>query len=64
MGSADVQGHLWGRAPQDWAEIQEVLHAPLWEAIWMRLTLVRGPRFWIRGVEEAVQANLPMDEEL
>ena len=33
MGSASVQGELWGRAPEDWAGIQEVLHAPLWEAM-------------------------------
>ena len=33
MGSAEVQGDLWGRAPDDWAGIQEVQHAPLWEAM-------------------------------
>ena len=33
MGSAKVQGDLWGRAPGDWAGIQEVQHAPLWEAM-------------------------------
>ncbi len=33
MGSAVVQGDLWGRAPEDWAGMQEVLHAPLWEAM-------------------------------
>jgi len=33
MGSANVQGELWGRAPEDWAGMQEVLHAPLWEAM-------------------------------
>ena len=26
MGSADVQGPLWGAAPRDWAEIAERLH--------------------------------------
>lgn len=46
MGSAVVQGDLWGRAPGDWAEIQEVQHAPLWEAAPRRLlrTLVRRSR--------------------
>jgi SAM-dependent methyltransferase len=33
MGSAAVQGHLWGRAAHDWAELQEPLAAPLWEAL-------------------------------
>ena len=33
MGSAGIQGELWGRAPEDWAGIQEVLHAPLWESM-------------------------------
>ena len=33
MGSANVQGDLWGRAPRDWAGMQEVLHSPLWEAM-------------------------------
>lgn len=33
MGSAVVQGDLWGRAPEDWAGMQEVLHGPLWEAM-------------------------------
>jgi hypothetical protein len=32
MGSAAVQGDLWGRAPGDWVGMQEVQHAPLWEA--------------------------------
>jgi len=33
MGSARIQGELWGRAPRDWAEIQEPMHHPLWEAM-------------------------------
>lgn len=33
MGSAAVQGDLWGRAPRDWADLQEAFHAPLWEAM-------------------------------
>src|ERR671935_2172978 len=33
MGSATVQGQLWGRAAHDWAELQEPLAAPLWEAM-------------------------------
>ena len=33
MGTAKIQGELWGRAPQGWAEIQEPKHKPLWEAM-------------------------------
>jgi SAM-dependent methyltransferase len=31
MGSAEIQGELWGQATQDWAQIQEPMHRPLWE---------------------------------
>src|SRR5437764_7662849 len=33
MGSAMVQGPLWGRAAHDWAELQEPTALPLWEAM-------------------------------
>src|SRR5437764_9087489 len=33
MGSATRQGRLWGAAAQDWAELQEPLALPLWEAM-------------------------------
>src|SRR5947208_11011986 len=33
MGSATVQGPLWGRAAHDWAELQEPMALPLWEAM-------------------------------
>lgn len=33
MGSADVQGELWGRAPDDWASLQESQHVPLFDAM-------------------------------
>lgn len=33
MGSAEIQGSLWGQAPRMWAERQEPLHAPLWHAM-------------------------------
>jgi SAM-dependent methyltransferase len=32
MGSADVQGELWGRDPQAWAELQEPQLRPFYEA--------------------------------
>ncbi|UCC53626.1 MAG: class I SAM-dependent methyltransferase [Anaerolineaceae bacterium] len=33
MGSAEIQGELWGQSPQDWSQIQEPMHRPLWEAM-------------------------------
>src|SRR5438128_8161160 len=33
MGSATVQGQLWGRAAHAWAELQEPTALPLWEAM-------------------------------
>lgn len=33
MGTADVQGDLWGQAARDWASIQEPMGRPLWEAM-------------------------------
>lgn len=33
MGSAQIQGELWSQAPENWATLQEPLHAPLWQAM-------------------------------
>jgi SAM-dependent methyltransferase len=33
MGSSKIQGELWGAAARDWAEIQEPLHIPVWQAM-------------------------------
>jgi hypothetical protein len=33
MGSATVQGRLWGRAAHDRAELQEPMALPLWVAM-------------------------------
>lgn len=33
MATSEVQGELWGRAPSDWAELQEGFSVPLWEAM-------------------------------
>ena len=29
MGSAKIQGELWGQAPRDWTELQELASTPL-----------------------------------
>jgi SAM-dependent methyltransferase len=33
MSTAEIQGQLWGTEARDWAEIQEPVHAPLWDVI-------------------------------
>lgn len=33
MGTAKVQGSIWGARARDWAEVQEVLSSPLYEAV-------------------------------
>ena len=44
MGSAKIQGELWGRLPQGWTEIQEPLHRPLWAAMLDAAQVGRGTR--------------------
>ena len=33
MGTAEIQGELWGAAPEGWVTIQEPMHRPLFEAM-------------------------------
>jgi SAM-dependent methyltransferase len=49
MGSAEVQGDLWGKAPRDWAELQEPQHRPLWEAMLDEGNVGFGTRFLDAG---------------
>ena len=49
MSSADVQGELWGRAPQDWAELQESFSVPLWESMLSATRVGDGSRFLDAG---------------
>jgi SAM-dependent methyltransferase len=44
MGSAAVQGELWGAAPEDWAELQEPLGSPLFEAAFDAVGVSSGSR--------------------
>lgn len=41
MGTAAIQGELWGQAPQDWATLLEPMHRPLWETM-LDAALVRS----------------------
>lgn len=49
MGTAQIQGELWGKAPQGWAEIQEPLHRPLWEAMQDAANVGSGTTFLDAG---------------
>ena len=49
MGSAEIQGDLWGKAPRDWAELQEQQHRPLWEAMLDEGNVDSGTRFFDAG---------------
>ena len=49
MGSAGIQGDLWGRAPRDWAELQEPMHRPLWEAMLEAAGVASGTRLLDAG---------------
>lgn len=49
MGTAKIQGELWGKAPQGWADIQEPLHRPLWEAMLNAAEVGPGTRFLDAG---------------
>jgi len=49
MGSSTVQGELWGASARDWAELQEPLHLPVWEAMLDAAKVKQGTRFFDAG---------------
>lgn len=49
MGTAGVQGALWGTAPEDWAELQEPASAPLYEAAFDAIGVGVGTRLLDAG---------------
>ena len=49
VGSSSVQGELWGRAANDWASLQEVQHAPFFEATLDTAQVGSGVRFLDAG---------------
>jgi SAM-dependent methyltransferase len=44
MGTAAVQGELWGGAPEDWGELQEPSGAPIYEAAFDAMGIGDGAR--------------------
>ena len=49
MGSSKIQGELWGAAARDWAEIQEPLHTPVWQAMLDATNVDQGTLLLDRG---------------
>lgn len=45
MGTAEVQGRLWGARPRAWAELQEAANAPMYEAAFDAAGLSEGRRY-------------------
>lgn len=49
MGSSKTQGELWSTAAREWAELQEPLHAPIWEAMLDAAKVGHGTRLFDAG---------------
>ncbi len=49
MATARVQGELWSKAAQDWAEIQEPVHTPIWQAMLNATKVGQGTHFLDAG---------------
>lgn len=49
MGSANVQGDLWGAAARDWTDLQELQHEPLFEVMLNEAGVTSGTRFLDAG---------------
>jgi SAM-dependent methyltransferase len=42
MSKSKIQGELWGKSPNGWAEVQEIQHKPLWEAMFNAADVGKG----------------------
>lgn len=49
MGSAEVQGRLWGAAPEDWAQLAEPTATPVYEAVFDAMGVGPGTRLLDAG---------------
>lgn len=61
MGSAQVQGALWGARAKDWAEVQEGMVRPLYQAVLTRANVGAGVTLLSEGL--AVRAIEQRGEE-
>jgi cyclopropane fatty-acyl-phospholipid synthase-like methyltransferase len=44
MGTAEVQGELWGARARDWADVQEPPWRPVYEAVLTRVGVLPGAK--------------------
>jgi ubiquinone/menaquinone biosynthesis C-methylase UbiE len=58
MGTAQVQGEMWGAAAEDWAALQEPSGTPLYEATYDALGLGNGTRLLDVGCGAGLAAQL------
>lgn len=49
MSSHEIQGELWGRAPLDWADLQEGFSVPLWQSMLTACGVSTGTRLLDAG---------------
>jgi len=61
MGSAEVQGELWGRDPQTWARYQEAQMRPLYDATLRALEPLAGRTLLDAGCGAGLALGLAAD---
>jgi SAM-dependent methyltransferase len=61
MGTAEVQGALWGAAAQDWSELVEPMSVPLYEAVLDAVGVGSGTRLLDAGCGAGLALQLAHD---
>lgn len=61
MGSAEVQGELWGRDPQTWADYQEPQMRPIYDAALDALEPLAGKALLDAGCGAGLVVRLAAD---
>jgi len=63
MKKSKIQGELWGKSPNGWAEVQEPHHKPLWEAMLDASEVGKGTIFLDIGCGAGGSAKLANDRD-